>query len=381
MKTHNLKNISFLDREFNKITTILKTLLLALAATTIASCNQGATSPNSSKTPAAASNSTIFSAYKDAGINLNWSGSAIGSWGAYEMGTTAGSMNASPATSLVSVLKSNSITAVTWAFATGDCSNEAWVGAPVQSFITANVNAAVANNIDYIVSTGGAGGPFTCGSTANMIAFAERYISHNLIGFDFDIEGNRITGAQLTSLVNSIAGLQQAYPNLRISFTLPTLASTDGRHVALLNSGPTSGVAVMSAIESAGLSNYYINLMTMNYGSPGSTSICYLNSTGGCDMGNSAIQAAENLVIQYPNVLLSHVEVTPLIGVNDIPSEIFSLTDAANVDSYVRANGLGGLHYWSFDRDVACSTNITTTCNGLTPSSPAIPLEFAKALR
>ena len=324
---------------------------------------------------------TIFGAYKDAGTNLNWSGSAIGSWGAYEMGTTAGSMNTSSATSLVSVLKSNSINSVTWAFATGDCSNETWVGAPVASFITANVNAAVANNIGYIVSTGGAGGPFTCGSTANMIAFAKRYMSSNLIGFDFDIEGNQITGAQLTSLVNSVAGLQQAYPNLRISFTLPTLASTDGQHVAVVSSGATGGVEVMSAIQSAKLTNYYINLMAMDYGSSGSTSICYLNSSGGCDMGNSAIQAAKNFVIQYPNVPLSHVELTPLIGVNDIPSEIFSLTDAANVDSYVRANGLGGLHYWSFDRDVACITNVTTTCDGLSPSSPPTALQFAKVLK
>ena len=323
---------------------------------------------------------TVFSAYKDAGINLNWSGSAIGSWGAYEMGTTAGSMNKSSATSLASVLKTNSINTVTWAFATGDCSSETWVGAPVSSFIQANVNAAVANNIGYIVSTGGAGGPFTCGSTANMIAFAKRYMSSNLVGFDFDIEGNQITAAQLSSLISSISGLQQAYPNIRISFTLATLASTDGQHVAVVNSGPTGGVAVMTAIQSSGLSNYYINLMTMDYGSA-STSICYLNSSGKCDMGNSAIQAAKNFIVQYPNIPLSHVEVTPLIGINDIPDEIFSLADAANVDAYVRANGLGGLHYWSFDRDVACSTSITTTCDGLAPASPATALQFAKALR
>ncbi len=275
----------------------------------------------------------VFSAYKDAGVNLNWSGSAIGSWGAYEMGTTAGSMNKNSATSLVNALKTNSINTVTWAFATGDCSSEAWVGVPVSSFIQANVNAAVANNIGYIVSTGRAGGPFTCGSTANMIAFAKRYMSSNLVGFDFDIEGNQIRPAQLSSLISSIAGLQKAYPNIRISFTLATLASTDGQHVAVVDSGPTGGVAVMTAIE-------------------------------------------------YPSVPLSHVEVTPLIGVNDIADEIFSLTDAANVDAYVRANGLGGLHYWSFDRDVACSTNITTTCDGLAPSSPATALQFAKeALR
>ena len=98
-------------------------------------------------------------------------------------------------------------------------------------------------------------------------------------------------------------------------------------------------------------------------------------------MCHSAIQAAKNFIVQYPNIPLSHVEVTPLIGINDIPDEIFSLADAANVDAYVRANGLGGLHYWSFDRDVACSTSITTTCDGLAPASPATALQFAKALR
>lgn len=45
---------------------------------------------------------------------------------------------------------------------------------------------------------------------------------------------------------------------------------------------------------------------------------------------------------------LGHVELTPLIEVNDIASEIFSLSDAVNVTAYVLANGLSGSTFLVF---------------------------------
>ncbi len=327
--------------------------------------------------------SIVHGAYKDVGVSLNWSGT-IDNWQLYELGTTAGSLNQGSATSLVSALNSGGFNVVTWAFATGDCTDEDWAGAPTDQFIQTNVQASVNNNIYYIVSTGGAAGGFTCSNANDLIAFADRYKSANLLGFDFDIEGGHINNTQLTSLVNAIKGLKAARPNLRISFTLPTLAGTTDSSVALTsNQNGSGGVEVMAAIANSGLTEYYVNLMAMDYANEGQATAneCYIDPTTGlCEMGQSAIQAAIDFSKQYPNFPMNYLELTPLIGVNDIPDEIFYLSDATIVNNYVKMNGLGGLHYWSFDRDVPCTSNITTTCDGLTDSS-ATPFMFGEALK
>ena len=61
----------------------------------------------------------------------------------------------------------------------------------------------------------------------------------------------------------------QYYPHLRYSFTLATLAASDGSHGCL----NTYGEWTMDAIKSSGLANYTINLMCMDYGSP-SPGVC-----------------------------------------------------------------------------------------------------------
>ena len=45
--------------------------------------------------------------------------------------------------------------------------------------------------INYILSTGGAAGSFTCGSDAGFATFLDRWASPNLIGVDFDIEAGQ----------------------------------------------------------------------------------------------------------------------------------------------------------------------------------------------
>ena len=101
----------------------------------------------------------------------------------------------------------------------------------------------------------------------------------------------------------------------------------------------------------------------MDYGSP-SAGVCVV-AGGACDMGQSALQAAYNLHdkwgVPYPNI-----ELTPMIGQNDASSEKFTLADAHTVAHFAVAQGLAGVHYWSYDRDVDCAAgSASPTCNSM----------------
>lgn len=311
----------------------------------------------------------IFSPYKDVGINANWN--------TYVISTQANSQNKSPTVPMLSVLPSG-VKAVTWAFATGSCGNESWAGIAPQTLADANIPLFKNANVNYIISTGGAAGTFTCDSNSKMEAFVKRYYSSNMIGLDFDIEGGGLTQAQLSSLMSTLKYVQSKYPTLRISFTLPTLAGavTPGK-----NYGPTltyMGEAVINNANAVGL-NYILNLMVMDYGSP-SDQVCIVKS-GKCDMGASAIQAAKSASAQY-QLPLSRIELTPMIGVNDVIGETFSLDkDAPALKQWAIANALGGLHIWSFDRDTQCATTPNPYASPICSGVSQTPFAFMNAIK
>jgi len=253
---------------------------------------------------------------------------------------------------------------LTWAFATGECGTENWAGMSASTFASANVPLFVNAGKRYIVSTGGAAGSFTCGSDTGFTTFIERYKSANLVGIDFDIESGQ-TQAQIDSLIQRVKNAQSKYPNLHFSFTLATLAqnnSSSPTAVEMCTKAPNSlgsvGTTVMQRIKALGLTNYFINLMTMDYGT--GTGVCVMNG-GACDMGQSAIQAAMNLH-NYWGVSYFNIELTPMVGTNDVASDVFSLSDADTMDHFVIWNGIRGVHYWSMDRDpgLTFSTKFTS---------------------
>ena len=99
------------------------------------------------------------------------------------------------------------------------------------------------------------------------------------------------------------------------------------------------GQRVMRAIRGAGLAGYYVNLMVMDYGEAMPRN-CVVTA-GRCDMGRSSIQAARNFNATY-GVPFGRIELTPMIGVNDVTANVFTLTDAAALARFVRDNGLAG---------------------------------------
>ena len=83
------------------------------------------------------------------------------------------------------------VKALTLAFATGECGQERWDYLSAPQMVDTHLNKLQRANIDYVISTGGADGVFTCGSEQGMEAFVARYDSPQLLGFDFDIEAGQ----------------------------------------------------------------------------------------------------------------------------------------------------------------------------------------------
>jgi hypothetical protein len=116
--------------------------------------------------------------------------------------------------------------------------------------------------------------------------------------------------------------------------------------------------------------------MVMNYGEAISDN-CVVEDQR-CDMAASAVRVVQNFSQQY-DLPLRRIEVTPMIGVNNVVTNVFTLSDAHTLSLFVARNGLGGLHYWSLNRDQPCAkplAAVSPTCSSLDSSGK---LEFANA--
>jgi len=298
--------------------------------------------PTPTPTPTPAPTGFAFGPYKDVTINLNWNTNVLST-------KVSGSLQ-----TVLSVLPAK-LNTVTWSFATGECGSENWGGVQGQALSAANVQSFVNAGKTYILSTGGAAGSFSCGSDAGFDTFIQRYYSANLRGVDFDIEAGQ-SQAVISNLIQRVKVAQGKYPNLRFSFTLATLGGNAAQRLG------AAGVTTLNAIKAAGLTNYYVNLMVMDYGSANAAN-CTLGSNGRCDMGQSAIQAAISLH-NYWGVPYNRIELTPMIGGNDTTDETFSLADVDRMTAWAKQNGLAGIHYWSLDRDTDCAPGYASpTCN------------------
>jgi hypothetical protein len=302
----------------------------------------------------------VLSPYKDTSINMNWDTDAI-------MTDVSGT-----ATPLTADLLAAGGSAITLAFATGECGSETWAGVDGATMATSNLPTLESSGVRYIVSTGGADGSFTCSTDAGFATFVNRWTSSGLIGVDFDIEAGQ-SASVIQDLVSRIQTANATFPSLRFSLTVATLANNDGGSAATsLGSGVQDslnayGDNVMAAVNgtfgSSWPSYLTVDLMTMDYGSP-SSGVCVV-SGGTCQMGQSAIQAAYNLHDRW-GVPYASIELTPMIGQNDASSEQFTLEDADAVAAFAISRGLAGVHYWAYDRDVDCEAGAaSSTCSSM----------------
>jgi hypothetical protein len=179
----------------------------------------------------------LFSPYKDVTADANWNTGAMQS---SVTGTSESVTSAMPSKD----------TTLSWAFATGSCGSETWAGI-TPAMIASNVSTFVNAGKKYIVSTGGADGSFSCSSDSGFDTFINTYNSNNLVGIDFDIEGGQ-SQTVINNLVTRVKNAQSKYPGLRFSFTIATLATSNGSSSAV-NMGSSSpnplgsyGIMVMS---------------------------------------------------------------------------------------------------------------------------------------
>ncbi|MGD9645673.1 MAG: cellulose binding domain-containing protein [Pirellulales bacterium] len=205
---------------------------------------------------------------------------------------------------------------------------------------------------DVMVSFGGAANQELAEVITNVSQLTAAYQSvvdaYGLTHIDFDIEGAALAHrASVDRRSQAIATLQQAANaagrTLEVHFTLPVLPTgltPDG--IYLLESALRNGVQISG-----------VNIMAMDYGDSAAP-----NPQG--RMGDYAIQAATSLFNQLKTLygtaqtdaqLWHLVGVTPMIGLNDVTTEVFDQAAAQQLVTFAQQKGIGRISMWSLNRD------------------------------
>ena len=223
---------------------------------------------------------------------------------------------------------------------------------------------------DVVVSFGGASGTELAQyvTDTNRLLAAYQFVinTYSATRIDFDIEGAAVADqASIKRRSVAMARLQAAATAagraLDISLTLPVLPTgLDGDGLQVLQSAVTNGVRLVT-----------VNVMAMDYGDNAAP-----NPSG--HMGDYACLAATNLFLQLKSVyqaanqtktdaqLWQMVGVTPMLGVNDVTTEVFDQAAAAQLVSYANSRNLGELSFWSLNRDEVGGAGITQTTGQFT---------------
>jgi hypothetical protein len=271
---------------------------------------------------------------------------------------------------LVSIQQQSGFKAVTLAFidSTNGCS-AGWggLGGTLPTDTLANgttilsvVQQLQSAGVQVIISFGGANGTepaLNCTNASQLQALYQSVITrYNVKMLDFDIEGGATSNqASITLRDQALRALKAANPGLVISYTLPVLPT------GLID----TGVNLLNSAKSDGLALDVVNVMAMDYGS---------SSDNSGAMGQDAIDAAEATESQIQAAgLSSTVGITPMIGVNDTNTEIFTLADAQQLLSYANSTSyVSRIALWSLGRDngsCAGAGFASPSCSGLTQSS------------
>ncbi|MEU9802297.1 cellulose binding domain-containing protein [Streptomyces sp. NPDC051000] len=236
--------------------------------------------------------------------------------------------------------------------------------------VAAQIGALRAKGGDVRVSFGGAAGhelALNC-ATADALAAAYGKVidQYRLTKVDFDIEGAALPDTAANARrAQAIAALQKSHPGLDVAFTLPVMPE-----------GLTQpGVALLADTKRAGARIDGVNIMAMDYG-----------PAYGGDMGQYAVQAATATQAQLKGVLglgdaaaWKALAVTPMIGVNDVANEIFTVSDATQLVDFAKSKGIGRLAMWSATRDRQCAQGAVNHADPTCSSIVQQPLAFTKA--
>ncbi|MEZ4670703.1 MAG: chitinase [Anaerolineae bacterium] len=250
----------------------------------------------------------------------------------------------------------------------GDGCRASWNGGATlknQPYLEQEIEQLRAMGGDVAVSFGGAAGDELALACPDAEALAEQYQSvvdaYHLTHLDLDIEGDELDDPESIERRAQALVLLQAQADepgvpLSLSFTLPVLPTG-------LTAG---GLAVLQSAIDHDVRVDVVNIMTMDYGPDFPPD----------QMGQNAIDAAKSLVTQLadlypdrtPEQLWQMIGLTPMIGVNDVQAEVFTLADAEQVTDFALDNGIQRLSMWSLGRDRECVSGqriLSGQCSGV----------------
>jgi GH18 family chitinase len=288
-------------------------------------------------------------------------------------------MAAWPVPNLVEIARARNVSLLSLGFiqASPD-GTAAWAGLPALATNSTNEQAVAINESirafqdaggDVMISLGGAAGTSLAqwhaarGRSAADLANAYAGIvdAYSLNRIDFDIEGAAVADAAAIRLgSDALRLLQQMRPGLEVWYTLPVLPE-----------GLTAdGLNVVRAALEAGVVLDGVNVMAMDYGEWAAPT----TGPNAKTMGTYGILAATSTHAQLTTLFAAHGEafgwnqlgVTPMIGVNDVLTEVFTVADAQALEDFAREKGLGMLSMWSVARDNPGTLGqATATASGL----------------
>jgi chitinase len=103
--------------------------------------------------------------------------------------------------------------------------------------------------------------------------------------------------------------------------------------------------------------------MTMDYGA---------FFSAGRRMGDLAVSAATDEIPQLQRIFgvsadaaAAMVGITPMLGINDVTSEVFGLDDARTVVAFAKQRKIGLLSFWAINRDQQCAVVQIANCSGV----------------
>jgi chitinase len=195
-------------------------------------------------------------------------------------------------------------------------------------------------------------------------AYATVINKYGLDVVDLDVEGQGASDPGAAARrASAMARLQAERPPdkpLRVWLTLPV--SRDGLT-------PAAAISVETMLD-AGVEVAGINIMTMNFGPlPAGLSMF--------DASAAAAEATHRTLVDLfgkagklngDEQAWSRIGLTPMIGVNDLEENVFTLDDAGRLNAFARDRGIGRMSMWSLSRDTACDPEhqgVSHSCSGV----------------
>jgi len=274
-----------------------------------------------------------------------------------------------PIPDIMQIYKDCGLKYFTLAFITADTTNKAAWGGTISldsQHMLAKIRDIRTVGGDVSISFGGANGrelAEVIHTVEDLVAEYSKVIDlYSLNRIDFDIEGGAVADEKSVDLRNkAIMELKKKYPHLQITYCLPVLPT--GLTLAgekLVQNAKKNGAVIES-----------FNGMSMDFGDSAAP-----DPEG--RMSAYVISSAENLRKQVMSAGYANPKIglIPMIGVNDVTSEIFRISDAMHIrDFFNTTPWMTYVGWWSTNRDQPGSGQ---GANPFNSGIKQLPYDFAK---